>query len=137
MNCLAKIKRKKRKRKGHYKTGTHTSPKAGDCNYRSGWELEYMQYLDANSDVISYTYEQVIVAYISNIRSGKLRKYFPDFLVEYSSGVKKLVEIKPKKRLDQVKVQKKLEAAKLWCEEHGAILEIVTEVELKALGLLK
>jgi len=137
VNCLAKVKRKKRKRKGHYKTGVHSSPKAGECKYRSGWELEYMQYLDAEASVTTYTYEQVIVAYISNVRSGKLRRYFPDFLVEYSDGRKVLVEIKPKKRLDQVKVQKKLTAARQWCEEHGATLEIVTEVELKALGLLK
>lgn len=134
---MAKVKRKKRKRKGHYKTGVHSSPKAGECKYRSGWELEYMQYLDAEASVTTYTYEQVIVAYISNVRSGKLRRYFPDFLVEYSDGRKVLVEIKPKKRLDQVKVQKKLTAARQWCEEHGATLEIVTEVELKALGLLK
>jgi hypothetical protein len=138
VNCLGKIKKKRsRKRRRHYKTGVHISPKGGECKYRSGWELEYMQYLDASDLVTSYQYEQVIVAYISNVRSGKLRKYWPDFLVEYADGKKCLVEIKPKRKLDNAIVKKKLAAATQWCSEHGVTLEIVTEVELKALGLLK
>jgi len=126
----------KKKRKGHYKTGLHVSPKAGDCNYRSGWEKSYCEHLDADPTVKTYAYEGIVVAYINNIRSGKLRKYFPDFLVEYTDGRKILVEIKPKKRVDQLQVQKKLRAAEQWCLDHGATLEVVTEVELKLLGLL-
>jgi len=130
-------KKKRRERKSHYITGTHISPKAGECAYRSGWERRYMEYLDENHDVKSYLYEGVIVMYINNVRSGKLCKYFPDFLVEYTDGRKILVEIKPAKRVNQLKVQKKLIAAKQWCDEHEATLEVVTEVELKKLGLFK
>jgi hypothetical protein len=75
--------------------------------------------------------------YIANIRSGKLRKYFPDFLVEYVNGDRILVEIKPKKRLEQAKVQKKLVAAQQWCQEHAATLKVITEIELRELGLMK
>ena len=130
-------KRRKRKRKGHYHTGVHTSPKAGECKYRSGWELSYMQYLDGEATVASYTYEQVKIPYVSNVKTGKLRNYFPDFLVVYVDGVQKLVEIKPSKRVTQVKIQKKLKAAETWCSEHGVTLEVITEVELKVMGLLK
>jgi len=133
-----KKKRKKKKRTGgHYHTGTHVSPKAGECIYRSGWELNYMHHLDADPTVTSYQYESVIIAYIANIRSTKLRKYIPDFLVEYVDGRKVLVEIKPKKRLDNVKVQKKLAAAEQWCLEHGATLEVVTEDTLRSIGAFK
>lgn len=96
-----------------------------------------MQHLDADDKVKSYLYEGVIVGYVSNVRSGRIRKYWPDFLIEYTDGKKIMVEIKPKRKLEHVTVKKKLAAARQWCEEHGAVLEIVTEVELKALGLLK
>lgn len=95
-----------------------------------------MQYLDGEVAVTSYTYEQVKIPYISNVKTGKLRNYFPDFLVEFSDGSRSLIEIKPLKRVSQVKIQKKLNAAAAWCREHGVTLEVITEVELRALGLL-
>jgi hypothetical protein len=96
-----------------------------------------MQHLDADPNVVSYGYERIVVGYISNVRSGKIRKYWPDFLIERADGSKTLVEIKPKRRLQNVIVQKKLTAARQWSEEHGATLEVITEDQLKALGLLK
>ncbi len=129
------VKKRHRRRKGHYHTGVHESPKAGPCKYRSGWELLYMQHLDADPDVLMYLYEGVKIPYISNIRTKKVRHYFPDFLVERSTG-KTLVEIKPKKRVTQANVTKKLDAARAWCSDHGVSLAVITEVELKLLGLL-
>lgn len=96
-----------------------------------------MQHMDDNDKVVSFQYEQVKIPYVSNVRTGKLRNYLPDFLVTYVDGSQHLVEIKPKKRLEQVKVAKKLKAAELWCREHGVTLEVVTEIELRAMGLLK
>lgn len=129
---------KKRKRKKRYHTGIHVSPKTGqECHYRSGWELAYMQYLDTNVDVVGYRYEDVSIPYVSNIRSGKLRKYWPDFLIQRTDGQQILVEIKPSRKLDQDRVQKKLKAAALWCKAHGVTLVVLTEKELKLLGLLK
>ena len=95
-----------------------------------------MTWLDANPDVKGYTYECVIIEYVSNVKSGRKRKYFPDFLVEYTDGRKQLVEVKPKRKLGNRVVQKKLLAALDWCRAHGASLEVVTEIELKVLGLL-
>ena len=96
-----------------------------------------MQHLDADATVAVYQYEQFSIPYVSNVKSGKLRKYFPEFLVEYTDGRKRLIEIKPSKRVEQVRVQKKLKAAEAWCLEHGVTLEVITEVELKVMGLLK
>jgi len=129
--------RRRKKRKGHYHTGVHSSPKAGDCKYRSGWELLYMQYLDDNTDVIGYTYEETIIPYVSNTKTGKQRKYYPDFLVEHVSGTQQLVEIKPSRKLKQRTVTKKLLAAGDWCRANGITLVVITEVELKQMGLLK
>ncbi len=95
-----------------------------------------MQWLDANDEVVSYTYEKTIIEYISNKKTGKLRKYFPDFMVEYADR-KELIEIKPSKRVTQVKVAKKLDAARVWSATHGVTFKIVTEVEMMAMGLLR
>lgn len=133
----ARRRRRKRGRKGHYHTGTHVSPKAGACKFRSGWEQLYMLYLDADVNVTSYSYESVCIPYVSNLKSGRQRKYYPDFLVHRADGSRILVEIKPKKRLDQATVKKKLAAARAWCSEHGVLLEIVTEDSLRLLKLLK
>lgn len=95
-----------------------------------------MKHLDANPLVVTWTYESVIIPYVSNKKTGKLRKYFPDFFVTYAAGHKILVEIKPSRRVKQVKVAKKLEAAEAWCKASGVTLEVITEFELKQLGLI-
>ncbi len=133
-----KRRRTRRKRKGHYHTGVHISPKSGqECKYRSGWELEFMKWLDAEDNVVTYRYEDVAIPYVSNVRTGKTCRYFPDFLVTYRNESQVLIEIKPAKRVPQANVQKKLKAAEVWCREHQVTLVVLTEVELKGLGLLK
>lgn len=134
---MPRIKRKRRKKK-RYHTGVYVSTKTGQaCKYRSGWELVYLQWLDAHAAVKTFGYESVKIPYISNVRSKKLRNYLPDFLVEFTDGSLQLVEIKPKRRVPQATVQKKLKAAQSWCQEHGVTLVVLTEVELKVMGLLK
>jgi hypothetical protein len=96
-----------------------------------------MKYLDDNEDVFCWSYESVAIPYVSNTRTGKMRKYYPDFQVEWVDGRSELVEIKPSKRVLQAAVQKKLKAAGVWCLEHSVTLVVMTEVELKGLGLLK
>jgi hypothetical protein len=129
-------KKRKKKRKGHYIRGTYTSPIAGECKYRSGWELKVMVYLDENPDVESWSYEKTVIEYVSNVRSKKIRKYYPDFLVKYKDGRSELIEVKPKRKLEQLTVKKKMTAAMLWCSERGMSYRIMTEVQLKELGLL-
>lgn len=95
-----------------------------------------MQWLDVEPSVASYAYEAVSIPYVSNVRSGRLRRYLPDFVVEFTDGRRALVEVKPSKRLNRPVVKKKLEAAREWCRAHGASLEVITEVELRGMGLL-
>jgi len=129
-------KKKKRKRKGHYQRGIHLSPIAGECKYRSGWEQKYMVYLDDNPEVASWSYEKLVIEYVSNKKTKKIRKYYPDFQIEYKDGRKVVVEIKPSRKLQQATVVKKIRAAKEWCTEHDMIYKILTEIELKDIGLL-
>lgn len=95
-----------------------------------------MKYLDDNADVSVWSYEKVVIEYISNARTKKLRKYYPDFLVIYRDGRTELIEIKPKRKLDQLIIKKKTSAATVWCEANGIIYKILTEIELKELGIL-
>ena len=133
----AKKTRKKRKRKGHYQRGEYTSVKTGQiCKFRSGWEEKVMVHLDSQPDVETWTYEQTVIEYISNIRTKKIRKYYPDFYVRYRDGREEVVEVKPKRKLDQLTVKKKAEAATSWCATRGMSYRILTEIELKVMGLL-
>jgi hypothetical protein len=133
---MATPKKKRKKRKGHYIRGTYTSPIAGECKYRSGWELKVMVHLDENPEVEMWSYEKTVIEYVSNVRTKKIRKYYPDFFVKYKDGRVELIEVKPKRKLEQAVVKKKAEAARLWCEVNGLTYKILTELELKELGLL-
>lgn len=129
-------KKRRRKKKGRYHRGLHVSPKAGECKYRSGWELNYMKWLDENPDVISYDYEKLVIEYVSNVRSKRVRRYLPDFHVKYADGRIEVVEIKPKRRSQQATVQKKAKAAIAWCMMNGATYVMLTEVELKSAAII-
>ena len=127
---------KRKKRKRGYQRGLYKSPIAGDCKFRSGWEHKYMMYLDADTNIESWSYEKLIIQYVSNKRTGKLRKYYPDFYVVMKDGTKLVIEIKQKRKLQQSNVKKKAKAAELWCLMNGATYKILTEVDLKNIGLL-
>lgn len=112
------------------------SPIAGECKYRSGWEQKYMVHLDENPDVVTWSYEKLVIEYVSNQKTKRVRKYYPDFQVEYKDGKKVVVEIKPSRKLRQATVVKKIRAAMAWCTEHDVIYKVLTEIELKDIGLL-
>jgi hypothetical protein len=133
----AKKKRKTRRKKSHYKTGVHNSPKAKHpINYRSGWEKVFCMHLDQDPNVVSYAYEPYKIPYIANSRSHRVRFYLPDFEVTYADGTKKLIEVKRASAVNNLLVVKKAEAARRWCESqkqhnHTEILyEFCTEEKI-------
>lgn len=119
------------------KKGKYVSSKTGvQMTYRSSWELRYFSYLDKNPDVVTYYSEFLKIPYVSSVRSGKVKNYVPDVYVEYIDGSRKVIEIKPSSKLDMSVNVKKFNAARDWCNSNEIEFEIVTEHELKALGLL-
>ena len=133
----SKRSRRRRRRKGHYHRGSYTSQKSNlTCKYRSGWEEKYMRFLDNCEEVTAWYYESFSIEYVSNLKTGRVRRYIPDFKIEYADGRTEIVEIKPLKRLSKPTVQKKLNAAQVWCNDNRAVLKIITEIELKNLGIL-
>lgn len=95
-----------------------------------------MAYLDSSTDVETWSYEQIVIEYISNIRTKKTRRYYPDFYVKYSDGRQEILEVKPLRKLDQAVIKKKTAAALSWCAESGMSFRVVTEVDLKEMGLI-
>ena len=95
-----------------------------------------MRHLDSDPGVLTWTYEQTVVEYVSNIRTKKVRRYYPDFYVKYEDGREEIIEVKPRRKLEQLTVRKKTAAAHEWCESRGMTFRIITEVELKEMGLL-
>jgi len=131
-----KKRKKKKSKRGRYHRGLHVSPIAGECKFRSSWEQKYMLFLDSNPDVVLWSYEKTVIEYTSNQRTKKIRKYYPDFYVEFKDGTRRVIEIKQKRKLEQANVKKKAQAAHAWCTSNGATYEILTEIELKNMGLI-
>ena len=111
--------------------------------YRSGWELKFMNYLDRQPDVISWSSEEVIIPYKSPI-DNKFHRYYPDFWVKTLKG-ESLIEIKPKRQtqppkenpkhrrryLKEVKTwginSAKFAAAEQFCKSKGWEWRIITD----------
>lgn len=125
-----------RRKKSGRKRGTYVSLKMRtQMTYRSGWELAYFQYLDSSPDVIEFYSEPFKIAYVTNKRTGRTRNYIPDVLVVFADK-RILVEIKPKNKLTKRVNQKKFAAAQEWCSVNNATFQVITELELKGLGLI-
>ena len=74
-------------------------------------------------------------AFEVKIKSLELKTYFQNKILS-SSVSTNVIEIKPKSKVNQHVILKKIEAARQWCDEHAAVFEVITEVELKQLGCL-
>jgi hypothetical protein len=102
----------KKKRRRHYKSGTLKISKCEKViEYRSGWEKEVAELLDADPLVLKIEYESIVIPYVTNKRTRKVRKYFPDFLVTFTDGSRLVLEVKRDDKLNSKLVTTKKEAA--------------------------
>jgi hypothetical protein len=120
--------------------------------YRSLWEKSCFKWCEANSQVIAWNSEEVVVPYRWKV-DKKMHRYYVDLLIKMESGHVILVEIKPdketkppkqpsrqtKKYITEVttyiKNTDKWEAARDYAEDRGWTFEIWTEHTLKAKGI--
>ena len=124
---------KRRRRKTRFHTGFHHSTKCknGPAKYRSGWEKTVCEFLDQDPDVSYYEYEPFALKWCSNMRTGRLRSYTPDFLVVYCDGSKKLVEVKSLRFLNSRHVQKKAMIGRSWANQNNGVYEFWTDKRIK------
>lgn len=114
--------------------------------YRSSWELKFLNWCDANPNVLKFSSEETIVPYVSPV-DGRPHRYFVDFRIVLSTGKTYLIEIKPAvqtqppkgtkktKRLLQETAtflvnQAKWEAAERFAKTRGWEFKVLTEYDL-------
>ena len=140
-------------RKGIYKLPKDSKYKGShDPVYRSSWELQMCKWCDTNPNVKYWMSEGTVIPYVSKV-DRKLHRYYIDFTVQFTNGQTVLFEIKPhrqtlkpthkkiktKKHLNEVYTYtrnvSKWEAAKEFAKKHDVSFQILTENELKKMGM--
>lgn len=99
----------------------HTSPKAGVVYCCSSYELKACLLLDADESVAFY---ETQIHFVSHTN----KKRIIDFLISYKDGSKKLIEVKPIRRI--VQFQEQIDDNKKYASENGWNFIIWTEEDL-------
>lgn len=142
------IKHLKPKKNGFYKQGV-IDPKCckkyyGSCKddpiiYRSGLELQFINYCEQNPKITKWASEPIKIPYFSRILQRE-QNYYPDYIIENAEGTRCIVEVKPYQQTvkpsatdngwlkeNWVKNVDKWKAAKSFAEKHGMKFIIITE----------
>jgi len=93
--------------------------------YDSQLEMWMMQKLDADPTVVKWMKRHGINIPWVDIQKH-MRRYCPDFIVEYTDGRKAILEVKDPGRLDSDEVKRKRKAAEMWCKRRGMEYVIAT-----------
>ncbi len=96
--------------------------------YGSSYELQSYKILEDSTFVKSYDRCKFFIPYVFE---GNNKRYIPDIVVEYITGIKEIIEIKPSNLLMYKKNPFKFEALKNYCEERKLKYSIWTELELE------
>lgn len=103
-------------------------------SFDSLWERSFFIKMSKDSSVRSIRRKTERIKYY-NITCQSYRTYEPDFLIEYMDGRKELIEIKPKSKINCDVISKK-SSAEVWCRNNEIIYRMLTENDLKDLGVL-
>jgi len=142
------IKNMKPRKNGFYKQGqinpNNCRKYADSCKnepiiYRSGLELQFIQYCENNPGITKWASEPFNIPYYSRL-DQKQCNYYPDYIIENKKGNKVIVEVKPYDQTIKpdmtdtvwlkeqwIKNNDKWLAAKDFAEKHNMKFIIVTE----------
>jgi hypothetical protein len=100
--------------------------------FRSTYEFAFFYLLESDPLVSGYIVEPFEVEYIDPRDKTITKIYRPDVLVRYTSGVIKLLEIKPKRKIHIPEVRAKAEGARKFLKENFPDIkyEFITEEEI-------
>lgn len=90
--------------------------------HHSGFELRFMEFLDQNENVKFWTKRHKI--FIEYIYENKIKKYWPDFFIEFKNSTKTIVELKGFKEDPEI-LQLKITAGEQYCIDRGFIYQII------------
>ena len=93
--------------------------------YQSKLERGMMERLEGDPHVVKWVKRHgITIPWIDGQKH--LRRYVPDFLVEYRDGRKELIEVKDPSRVDSDDVQRKRKAAQIWCKQRNMEYVVAT-----------
>ena len=120
-------------RKTKFREGYMISNKNGgkEMHYRSGWECEVYECLEAIPEILTYDVEPFAVQYSFQ---GEIHEYNPDLKITYDDGRIEIWEIKPANQTSLPKNHAKWAACNQHCETRGYQFMVLTEV---GMGKLK
>jgi len=110
------------------KHGDYLGPRKSPYNlerYQSGLELRMMEKLDADPTVAKWMKRHGISIPWVDVQKH-MRRYVPDFVVEYTDGRRALIEVKDPSRIDSDEVRRKRKAAEIWCKRRGMEYVVAT-----------
>lgn len=139
---------------GKYKPKNPAKYKGDPSNvvFRSMWERYCFVWLDENSDIVSWSSEEVVIPYFYDV-DKRYHRYFIDLKFTTTKNETFIVEVKPHKETEPpkrpdktkrylneamtyVKNQNKWKAAETFAKDNGWKFMIWTEKELTAMGIL-
>lgn len=122
-----------------YTTKLFNSVKDEPIIYRSGLELQFIQFCENNPMILKWASEPIKIPYFNRL-TNKEANYYPDYVIENSKGEHIIVEIKPYNQtikpsaLDNQWLKEawitnvdKWTAAKQFADKHNAKFIIITE----------
>lgn len=62
--------------------------------YRSGLELQFINYCESNSSIAKWASESIKIPYYSRLDKRTVN-YYPDYIIENNEGKRTIIEIKP------------------------------------------
>ena len=110
------------------KHGIKENPKKSPYNfekYDSELELWMMEKLDADPTVVKWMKRHGITIPWIDVQKH-MRRYVPDFIVEYTDDHKSILEVKDPSRVDSDEVKRKRKAAEMWCKRRGMEYVVAT-----------
>ena len=99
--------------------------------YRSSYELQGFRFADSNPGVVKFSVEPFAINYIKP-STGKSHRYFIDMYLEFKSGDKFIVEIKPKTETQPPKPPRKQTQKSLANYQRALITYSTNQAKWKA-----
>lgn len=123
----------------------------GAIYYRSSLELQLFIWCDKTDSIKHWSSEEIVIPYRCPV-DGKIHRYFVDALIEFESGKKILIEIKPERytlppkqgknkrkflleTMEYARNRAKWEAADNFAKHNKIEFKVWTEKTLKELGI--
>ncbi|MBU1180317.1 TnsA endonuclease N-terminal domain-containing protein [Patescibacteria group bacterium] len=93
--------------------------------YDSSWEKDYMKKLEEDPAVVKWTKNHNIrIPYVDD--AGYRKHFEPDFLIEFTDGVKEIHEVKGSHLMNR-ETELKANAAKLFCAARKMKFKLITK----------